>query len=260
VLPAPDVVTDAPAYGWRMKTALVTGGSKGLGRVVATFLARSGYEVVVTARHVETLNEVVREVSKDGGRIRAIAGGVDDASHRRVLAEAFGDGLDVLVNNASELGPMLPLAEHDLDAMRCVLETNVVAPIALTQGLLPGLRARKGLVVNITSDAALGAYETWGSYGASKAALELATRTLANELRPDGIGVVVVDPGDMRTDMHQAAFAGEDISDRPLPDVTVPFWAWLFSCDHLAVTGARYQAQGEQWELDGAQRLPARSS
>jgi NAD(P)-dependent dehydrogenase (short-subunit alcohol dehydrogenase family) len=103
--------------------------------------------------------------------------------------------------------------------------------------------------VNITSDAAAGAYEGWGGYGASKAALELASRTLSAELRDDGVSVVAVDPGDMRTDMHQAAFPGEDISDRPLPDVTLPFWAWLFAANPSAVSGRRLQAQGDTWEL-----------
>ena len=232
------------------KTALITGASKGLGRTIATFLARTGYDLVITARHEEALAEAAHDLSKTGVRVTQVVGSVDDASHRRALADAVGDGLDVLVNNASELGaPLRALTDTPLDDLRRVYDINVVAPIALVQEVLPALRIRHGLVINITSDAAVGAYEGWGGYGSSKAALELATRTLAAELKPDGIGVVVVDPGDMRTDMHQAAFPGEDISDRPEPDVTIPFWAWLLASDRLAVSGSRYQAQGERWEV-----------
>lgn len=237
-------------------TALVTGASRGLGRVIATFLARSGYDLVLTARGERELNEIAHELRKEGAYVAAIAGDVTGAAHRRRLAAEIAslpgpDGLDLLVNNASDLGPspMPALADYPLDALRDVFDANVVAPVALVQELLPALKARRGLVVNVTSDAAVGAYENWGGYGASKAALELASRTLAAELRADRIGVVAVDPGDMRTDMHQAAFPGEDISDRPLPDVTIPFWAWLFGADHAAITGRRFQAQGERWEI-----------
>ncbi len=235
------------------RTALITGASRGLGRVIATYLARSGYDLVLTARGARDLNRVANELRKEGAYVTAVAGDVTGAAHRGRLAEEVQElgGLDVLVNNASELGPspMPELAAYPLDALRDVFDANVVAPIALVQELLPALRERRGLVVNITSDAAIGAYETWGGYGASKAALELASRTLAAELRPHDVGVVTVDPGDMRTDMHQAAFPGEDISDRPLPDVTIPFWAWLFETDHPSVSGGRYQAQGERWEI-----------
>jgi NAD(P)-dependent dehydrogenase (short-subunit alcohol dehydrogenase family) len=234
-------------------TALVTGASRGLGRVVATYLARSGHDLVLTARGQRDLQVVAHAFRKEGASVTAIAGDVTDATHRRRLADEVAElgGLDVLVNNASDLGPspMPELADYPLDALRDVFDANVVAPIALVQELRRALRERHGLVVNVTSDAAVGAYETWGGYGASKAALELASRTLAGELRADGIGVVTVDPGDMRTDMHQAAFPGEDISDRPLPDVTIPFWAWLFAADHLSVSGGRYQAQAERWEI-----------
>jgi NAD(P)-dependent dehydrogenase (short-subunit alcohol dehydrogenase family) len=130
-----------------------------------------------------------------------------------------------------------------------VLRVNVDAPIALAQAALPLLTDRRGLVVNISSDAAHGAYPGWGAYGASKAALELATRTLAAELEPIGVAVVSVDPGDMRTRMHQEAFPHDDISDRPLPDVTTPFWEWLLDQDPRSVSGRRFSAQTEkgQW-------------
>jgi NAD(P)-dependent dehydrogenase (short-subunit alcohol dehydrogenase family) len=216
-------------------------------------LARSGYDLVLTARNEEPLASVAKSLSNQGGRIVAIAGDVADPAHRAKLAGAAAElgGADVLVNNASDLGPspMPALVDFPAGALERVVEVNLIAPVRLTAELLPQLREHHGLVVNITSDAAVGAYENWGGYGSSKAALELASRTLAAELKDEGVGVVVVDPGDMRTDMHQAAFPGEDISDRPLPDVTVPFWAWLFSCNPAAISGQRFQAQGERWEV-----------
>ena len=118
-----------------------------------------------------------------------------------------------------------------------------MAPVALVQLAVGHFSAGRALVVNISSDAAKGAYAGWGVYGSSKAALELATLTLAAELRDRGIAVVIVDPGDMRTRMHQEAFTGEDISDRPLPEVTVPFWEWLFDQDPMEVSGQRFAAQ-----------------
>jgi NAD(P)-dependent dehydrogenase (short-subunit alcohol dehydrogenase family) len=120
---------------------------------------------------------------------------------------------------------------------------NAGAPLALIQAAVPLLTARRGLIVNITSDAAVGAYPGWGPYGASKAALELLTRTLAEELRDQHVSAAIVDPGDMRTRMHQEAFPNEDISDRPLPDVTRPFWNWLFDQDPEQVRGLRLAAQ-----------------
>lgn len=246
------------------RTALVTGASRGLGEVIATYLARSGYDLVITARRADALERLAGDLRTYGSKVVAIPGDVADAAHRRRLARAADElgGLDVLVNNASELGPspMPALTEYPTDALTRVFDVNVIAPISLVSDALPALRARRGLVVNITSDAAVGAYENWGGYGASKAALELASRTLAAELTGDDVGVVVVDPGDMRTEMHQAAFPDEDISDRPLPDTTLPFWAWLFAADTKAVSGQRFQAQGERWEVDGAERLPSMSS
>lgn len=235
------------------KTALVTGASKGLGQVIATYLARSGYDLVLTARGNDELASVAHRLSRNAVRVSAVPGDVADTAHRSRLvdaARALG-GLDILINNASDLGPspMPALSEYPLDELERVFRVNVIAPIALVQETLALLSGKRGLVVNITSDAAVGAYENWGGYGSSKAALELASRTMAGELKGAGIGVVVVDPGDMRTDMHQAAFPGEDISDRPTPDVTTPFWAWLFAADPQTVSGQRFQAQGERWEL-----------
>ncbi len=160
-------------------------------------------------------------------------------------------GVSLLVNNASDLGetPRPELARASLDRFRDTLETNLVAPLALIQEALPQLERTRGLIVNITSDAGQVGYERWGVYGSSKAALDLVSRTLAAELKPRGISVISVDPGDMRTQMHQKAFPNEDISDRPLPEVTLPFWAWLFSQDQRRISGMRYQAQGTLWEV-----------
>jgi NAD(P)-dependent dehydrogenase (short-subunit alcohol dehydrogenase family) len=233
--------------------ALITGGSAGLGLALAGFLAAQDYNLIVTGRNDRRLQGAVYELRRRGGRVEGIAGDAASPAHHRRLAEAVArrGRLDLLVNNASTLGPrpMPALPDYPLDALRQVLEINTVAPLALVQALRPWLAEARGLVVNITSDAALGGYPGWGGYGASKAALELLSLTLANELREEGIAAVAVDPGDMRTQMQQDAFPGEDISDRPLPDVTLPFWAWLLGQAPAAVSGQRFQAQGEQWQV-----------
>ncbi len=234
------------------RVAVITGASRGLGELLARFLAGQGYHLILNARGGASLDAVVRSLASYDVQVKAIAGDVSEPSTRRAilqLAKALG-GLDILINNASVLGvsPLVPLAQHPLDALEEVYRANVIAPLALVQEALPLLKASHGLVVNVSSDAARGGYETWGGYGSSKAALDLISLTLANELRGDGVAVVSVDPGDMRTDMHQAAYLGQDISDRPLPDVTLPFWAWLFGQDRMAISGGRYQAQAEQWE------------
>lgn len=234
------------------RVAVITGASRGLGELLARFLAGQGYHLILNARGGAVLDAVVRSLASYDVQVKAIAGDVSEPSTRRAilqLAKALG-GLDILINNASVLGvsPLVPLAQHPLDALEEVYRANVIAPLALVQEALPLLKASHGLVVNVSSDAARGGYETWGGYGSSKAALDLISLTLANELRGDGVAVVSVDPGDMRTDMHQAAYLGQDISDRPLPDVTLPFWAWLFGQDRMAISGGRYQAQAEQWE------------
>lgn len=233
------------------RTALITGGSRGLGRTVADFLAAQGFDLVITARGDDELEAAARELRRHGGQVIALAGDVAEAAHRRRLAGAARDlgRLDILFNNASTLGatPLPPLAEYPLDALEDAFRINVVAPIALAREVLPCLQESGGLIVNISSDAALGGYPGWGGYGLTKAALDLASLTFANEL---SVGVVSVDPGDLRTRMHQDAFPGEDISDRPLPEVTLPFWAWLFGQPPAAVTGRRYRAQADRWEVN----------
>lgn len=235
------------------RVALITGVSKGLGRTLAKFLAARGYTLVVNARGAGLLQEAAREFADYGVKVKSVAGDIADAAHRGQLVEAverFGR-LDLLVNNASTLGPlpMPALAAYPPDSLRVVFDVNVIAPVGLVRTALPLLKASSGLVVNISSDAALGGYEGWGGYGASKAALDLISLTLANELRDARVGVVSVDPGDMRTDMHQNAFPGQDISDRPLPDVTLPLWAWLLGQEPLAVSGQRFRAQAEVWTV-----------
>lgn len=224
---------------------LVTGASRGLGEVIARVLAERGHDLVIGARDAAALNEARDRLAEHRTHVVAIAGDVTDASVRRRWIDAAGElgGLDVLVNNASELGGMGPLMTFDVQRFGRVFPVNTGAPIALIQLAMPLLVARRGLIVNVTSDAAHGAYAGWGPYGASKAALELLTKTLAVELIDQGVSAVLVDPGDMRTRMHQEAFPGQDISDRPLPEVTAPFWRWLFDQDREAMRAQRFVAQ-----------------
>jgi NAD(P)-dependent dehydrogenase (short-subunit alcohol dehydrogenase family) len=222
-----------------------------LGRILANFLAAQGATLLLTARGADALQQAAQEAGGLGARVVAVPGDVADAGHRRQLANAAADlgGLDLLINNASILGttPLPPLAQYPLEALEQVIDVNFLAPLGLIQATLPLLLRRRGLVVNISSDAALGGYAGWGGYGAGKAALDLASLSLANELKDTGVAVVSVDPGDMRTQMHQEAFAGEDISDRPLPEVTLPFWAWLLGQDRAAINARRFKAQSDVW-------------
>ena len=197
--------------------ALITGASRGLGRALAQGLAAAGYRVIADARDGAALTAALA-----GLDATVITGDVTDPAHRRELARAAGDSLDLLVNNAGTLGaaPLPALADYPLDALRDALEANVVAPLALIQLLLPALRSQGGAVLNITSDAAVEPYTGWGGYGATKAALEQASAVLAAE--EPTVRVWWADPGDLRTRMHQAAFPGEDISDRPDPETVVP--------------------------------------
>jgi NAD(P)-dependent dehydrogenase (short-subunit alcohol dehydrogenase family) len=206
-----------------MKKALITGASRGLGRALAEGLAAAGYSLVIDARDGNALLRAVRDVraSAPGASVTAVTGDVTSAGHRAALRSAAGQ-VDLLVNNASTLGaaPLPALADYPLDELRAAFEANVLAPLALAQLFLPALRERGGAVLNITSDAAVEPYSGWGGYGAAKAALEQMSNVLAAE--EPAIRVWWVDPGDLRTDMHQAAFPGQDISDRPLPESVVP--------------------------------------
>jgi NAD(P)-dependent dehydrogenase (short-subunit alcohol dehydrogenase family) len=237
------------------KVALVTGASRGLGLVVAGLLARRDVAVVMNARDDAALRRAAETLATKGTTLVTLAGDITEAAVRGQLIAAARElgGLDILVNNASELGPIGPLTALDVTHLGRIFPVNVGAPLALIQLAVPLLTARRGLIVNVTSDAAVGAYPGWGPYGASKAALELITRTLAAELHGQHVSAIVVDPGDMRTAMHQAAFPDEDISDRPLPDVTLPFWNWLFDQDPMQICGQRFCAQQEEasW-LQGA--------
>jgi len=229
------------------RVSIVTGASRGLGEVIAHVLANRGYDLVIGGRNPGPLQDVADSLSRKGVTARPVAGDVTDASVRARLVTAARElgGLDLLVNNASELGGIGPLLEFDVQRFGRVFPVNAGAPIALIQLAVPLLAERHGLIVNITSDAATGAYAGWGPYGASKAALELLTRTLATELRTRHVSAVIVDPGDMRTEMHQQAFPLEDISDRPLPTVTMPFWNWLLDQRPADITGERFAAQAE---------------
>jgi len=196
-------------------------------------LARLGWRVVIDARQLARLPVGL------SGDVVALAGDVADAEHRRALVEAAGGRIDLLVNNASELGPSpLPsLADYPPAELERVYDVNVLAPLALTQLALP-LMPAGGRIVNVTSDAAVEPYQGWGGYGSSKAALEQVTRVLAAE-HPE-LRIYAVDPGDMRTRMHQDAFPGEDISDRPPPEESVPGLMALIEGD---LPSGRYAAR-----------------
>jgi NAD(P)-dependent dehydrogenase (short-subunit alcohol dehydrogenase family) len=212
------------------KNAVITGASRGLGLALARGLAAEGWSLVIDARDVDALRYAALCLPA-GATATALPGDIADPEHRAALCRAADDlgGPDLLINNAGTLGasPLPAIADYPVDELRAAFEVNVLAPIALTQLLLPGLRRRGGAVLNITSDAAVEAYAGWGGYGAAKAALEQASNVLAAE--ENVVRVWWVDPGDMRTRMHQQAFPGEDISDRPLPDAVVPAFARLIT-------------------------------
>jgi NAD(P)-dependent dehydrogenase (short-subunit alcohol dehydrogenase family) len=218
-----------------MPVGIVTGASRGLGLALARALSQRGWQLVVDAREAQALERAVAGL--DG--VVAIAGDVADPLHRRTLVAAAGDGIDLLVNNASILGPspQPALAEYTLADLARVYEANVFAPLALFQLALPRF-APGAVVLNITSDAAVEPYEGWGGYGSSKAALEQLTAILATE-HPE-LRVYAVDPGDMRTQMHQEAFPGEDISDRPPPEESVP---GLLELIEGSLPSGRYRAR-----------------
>jgi len=220
-----------------MSVALITGASAGLGLATARALAARGWTLIVDARRETRLREAIAGIADT----TAIPGDIADPAHRRKLVEAVRrvGRLDLLVNNASRLGPspQPPLAGYPLDELERVYQVGVFAPLGLTQSLLGYLAQSRGSLINISSDAAVEAYPGWGGYGSAKAALDQITAVLAAE-RPE-LSVYALDPGDMRTDMHQQAFPGEDISDRPEPETVVP--AVLHLIDRRPDSG-RYRA------------------
>jgi NAD(P)-dependent dehydrogenase (short-subunit alcohol dehydrogenase family) len=234
--------------------AIITGASRGLGRALSGALAATGYHIVMDARDGSALRAAAAELCAmhdlPASQMLPLAGDITDPAHRADLAAAAADlgGATLLVNNAGTLGvsPLPALADYPAADLLSSLEVNVVAPIALTQLVLPGLRRLGGAVLSITSDAAVQAYAGWGGYGAAKAALEQACHVLAAE--EPAVRVWWVDPGDLRTQMHQQAYPGEDISDRPLPETVTPAFVRLVA---ERMPSGRYRA---------ADLLPARSA
>ena len=228
-----------------MGVAIVTGVSRGLGEALAGGLAGEGWWLVVDGRDRTTLDAAadrIRSHAAPDVRVVALAGDITDVEHRQALVAAAFDlgGLDLVVNNAGTLGaaPLPSLADYPLGDLRVAFEVNVVAPLGLVQEALPLLLdAPHPRVLNVTSDAAVEAYEGWGGYGAGKAALEHLGAVLAVEF--PALTVWSVDPGDVRTAMHQAAFPGEDISDRPEPATVVPAFLELIGSDRPS---GRYRA------------------
>ena len=220
--------------------AVVTGASRGLGAALTAELVRRDWHVVVDARDAARLAAAVAALP-DSSTVTALPGDVTDDDHRRAVARAVEQlgGLDLLVSNASTLGPspLPPLSEHPLPALLDVFEVNALAPIALLQLLLPSLRSRRGRVVHLSSDAAVEAYEGWGAYGAAKAALDHASRVLALE-EPD-VRVYSFDPGDMDTELRRSAAPGEDLGDLPDPATVVPSLLRLVEQD---LASGRYTA------------------
>src|SRR4051794_35198732 len=233
-----------------MPVGIVTGASRGLGLALTRALAERGWRLVVDARDEEPLAAAVGSLGAEAGgsagdgsprltgTVTAIPGDIADPAHRQALVEAAGDPIDLVVNNASLLGPspQPPLADYPIDVLESVYRVNVFAPLALAQLALPRLQPGAA-VVNVTSDAAVEPYEGWGGYGSSKAALEQLSAILAVEHHD--LRVYTVDPGDMRTQMHQEAFPGEDISDRPPPEESVP---GLLALIDGALPSGRYRA------------------
>jgi NAD(P)-dependent dehydrogenase (short-subunit alcohol dehydrogenase family) len=229
-----------------MPTAIVTGASRGLGYALATQLADAGWSLIIDARHADALHDAAERLralrpAADRIVVEPVVGDIADPAHRAELihAAAAHGRLDLLVNNAGILGPspLPPVAELSSEALREIVEVNVVAPHELTRAALPMLRLARGVVIDVTSDAAVEAYPGWGGYGAAKAATEQLRHVLAAE-EPE-VTVWRVDPGDLRTQMHQLAFPGEDISDRPLPETVAPGLLGLL--DSRPPTGGRYR-------------------
>jgi NAD(P)-dependent dehydrogenase (short-subunit alcohol dehydrogenase family) len=217
-----------------MPTAIITGASRGLGLALATALDERGWRLVLDARGVQALDEAAARLTN----AVALPGDVSDEAHRRALVALAGPQIDLLVNNASILGPspQPELADYPLDVLEQVYRVNVLAPLGLTQLALPHI-PDGGVILNITSDAGIEAYDGWGGYGSSKAAFEQWTAILGVERQ--NLRIYAVDPGDMRTQMHQEAFPDEDISDRPLPEESVPA---LLSLIDGELQSGRYRA------------------
>jgi NAD(P)-dependent dehydrogenase (short-subunit alcohol dehydrogenase family) len=224
-----------------MPVAIITGASRGFGRAVAQELGREGWKLVIDARGLDALRRIADELVAAGVDVVAVPGDVASADHRAAVVDAAASlgGLDLLVNNASVLGPspQPTLDRYPLDVLEDVLRVNVLAPLGLIQRALPLLAASSGTIVDVTSDAAVEGYEGWGGYGASKAALDQLGNVLAAE--QPSLRVYRFDPGDMRTQMHQDAFPGEDISDRPEPETVVPALLRLL---HERPASGRYRA------------------
>jgi NAD(P)-dependent dehydrogenase (short-subunit alcohol dehydrogenase family) len=221
-----------------MPQAIITGASRGLGLALARALADRGWALVLDARGAVDLERATRELGAVT-EVAAIPGDVADPDHRRALVQAAGDRVDLLVNNASVLGPspQPALAHYPLAELERVYRVNVLAPLALVQLVLPRL-PDGGRVVNVTSDAAVQPYEGWGGYGSAKSALDQLTAVLGAE--HPSLRIYAVDPGDMRTQMHQEAFPGEDISDRPPAEDSVPGLLALIEED---LPSGRYEAR-----------------
>jgi NAD(P)-dependent dehydrogenase (short-subunit alcohol dehydrogenase family) len=231
-----------------MPLAIITGSSRGLGLALARALAEGGWALVIYARGAAELERAARELGRLT-EVVALAGDVSDDWHRGALLDAAGDQVDLLVNNASLLGPspQPPLGRYPLRVLERVYDVNVLAPLALVQLVLPRM-GDGGVIVNVSSDAAVEPYPGWGGYGSSKAALDQVTAVLAEE--HPALRIYSVDPGDMRTHMHQDAFPGEDISDRPPPEASVPGLLKLIEGE---LPSGRYQAR-ELAALEGAVR------
>ncbi len=228
----------------KTKTALVTGASRGLGLALAQTLAQAGWQLIINARGEAALNQAHHQLEQ-WTTVTAVSGDISQKAHRQALAVAAraAGGLDLLVNNAGILGPspMPSLLDYPLDALETVFRVNVVAQLGIMQAIANTLKP-DARIINITSDAAAEPYPGWGGYGASKAAFEQLSAVLAAEMaeqRPH-LRIYWVDPGDMRTQMYQDAFPDEDISDRPLPEASVPGLLQLINGDW---PNGRYQAQ-----------------
>jgi NAD(P)-dependent dehydrogenase (short-subunit alcohol dehydrogenase family) len=235
------------------KNAIVTGASRGLGLALAQGLAAEGWSLVIDARDADALRYAALCLPA-GSAVTALPGDIADPGHRAALCRAADDlgGPDLLINNAGTLGasPLPAIADYPVAELRAAFEINVLAPVALTQLLLPALRRRGGAVLNITSDAAVEPYAGWGGYGAAKAALEQASNVLAAE--ESVVRVWWVDPGDMRTRMHQEAFPAEDITDRPLPEAVLPAFKRLIT---QRLPSGRYRAA----DLMPSKALPSKA-